>query len=133
MGGDHVDMESPFRADCLKDCVALITGGGSGIGLGVANVLGQHGAKVVLMGRRQQFLDDAVSSLSAQGIEACSFSGDVRKEADAQAAVQKAVTTFGHLSMLVNSAAGNFLALPEELNVKGFQTVMEIDAMGVFN
>ena len=48
-------------------------------------------------------------------------------------AVQTAISRYGHLSILVNSAAGNFLALPEELNVKGFQTAMDIDAMGVFN
>ena len=48
-------------------------------------------------------------------------------------AVQTAISRYGHLSILVNSAAGNSLALPEELNVKGLQTAMDIDTMGVFN
>ena len=63
--------------------------------------------QVVLMGRRQQFLDQAVEALKAQGIEAVSKSGDVRKEADAQAAVQQAVHSFGKLDILVNCAAGS--------------------------
>ena len=56
---------------------------------------------------------------------------DVRKEEDARGAVDKAVSTYGKLDILVNCAAGNFLALPENLSVKGFKTVMEIDTVGV--
>ena len=56
-------MSSPFRASLLCDRVALVTGGGSGIGFEIARQLGLHGAKVVIMGRRETFLRDAVAVL----------------------------------------------------------------------
>jgi peroxisomal 2,4-dienoyl-CoA reductase len=123
---------SPFKRDCLKGRVALITGGGSGIGFGIAQALGQHGCAVMLMGRRRRFLDEAVRLLQTRGIVASACDGDVRVEADAQRAVDAAVATFGKLDTLVNCAAGNFLATAEELSVGGFKTVMDIDAGGVF-
>jgi len=85
------------------------------------------------MGRRENFLIDACKKLASLGVEAASFAGDVRKPEDAQKAVATAKGKFGRLNVLVNAAAGNFLALPEELSVNGFRTVMEIDALGVFN
>eukprot|EP00510_Aplanochytrium_minuta_P003093 CAMPEP_0184016626 /NCGR_PEP_ID=MMETSP0954-20121128/7037_1 /TAXON_ID=627963 /ORGANISM="Aplanochytrium sp, Strain PBS07" /LENGTH=285 /DNA_ID=CAMNT_0026297675 /DNA_START=86 /DNA_END=943 /DNA_ORIENTATION=+ len=126
-------MDSPFKSDCVSGRVALITGGGSGIGFGIAKTLGLHGAKVVIMGRRKQFLEDAVKKLEGFGIEAACFPGDVRKEEDAKRIVEFTVNRFGRLDTLVNSAAGNFLALAEEMSVNAFRTVMEIDTFGVFN
>lgn len=61
-------MESPFRADILKGKVALITGGGSGIGFEISAQFGRHGASVAIMGRRKQVLDSAVSNLQSLGI-----------------------------------------------------------------
>ena len=120
---------SPFRADALAGRVALVTGGGSGIGFGIARQLGMHGAKgVVIMGRRQGFLDEAVAELAKSGVRAVGVSGDVRSPADCARAVQTAVSTYGGLDTLVNSAAGNFLASAEDLSEKGFRTVMEIDS-----
>lgn len=62
-------MESPFKADLLKGKVALITGGGSGIGFEISTQFGKHGASVAIMGRRKQALDSAVSALQAVGIQ----------------------------------------------------------------
>lgn len=104
----------------------------SGIGFEISRQLGLHGACVCLMGRRAAVLSSAVSSLSSEGISVLSVQGDVRSPADAKRAVEATVDRFGSLSMLVNSAAGNFLAPAEDLNPKGFATVMEIDAGGVF-
>mmetsp|Transcript_17114 Transcript_17114/g.43411 ORF Transcript_17114/g.43411 Transcript_17114/m.43411 type:complete len:289 (-) Transcript_17114:54-920(-) len=125
--------QSAFRPDAAAGRVVLVTGGGSGIGFGIARTLGEHGAKVVLMGRRQNFLDDACAKLAELGVQAAGVTGDVRMEEDAQRAVAFAVAKFGKLDTLVNSAAGNFLALAEEMSYNAFRTVMEIDAFGVFN
>lgn len=124
---------SPFRDDAVRGRVALVTGGGSGIGFGISKTLGLHGAKVVVMGRRQAFLDDAVLKLAELGVDAVAVAGDVRKEEDARRAVAVAVERFGKLDTLVNCAAGNFLALAEEMSLNAFRTVLEIDTMGVFN
>ena len=61
-------MESPFKADVLKGKVALLTGGGSGIGFEISSQFGLHGASIAIMGRRQEVIDSAVSALVSQGI-----------------------------------------------------------------
>ncbi|KAL3627121.1 hypothetical protein CASFOL_028484 [Castilleja foliolosa] len=125
-------MESPFKADVLKGKVALLTGGGSGIGLEISTQFGKHGASIAIMGRRKNVLDDAVSALKALGISAVGFEGDVRKQEDAQRVVESTVKHFGKLDILVNAAAGNFLVSAEDLSPNGFKTVMDIDSVGTF-
>lgn len=66
-------MESPFKADVLKGKVALLTGGGSGIGFEISTQFGLHGASIAIMGRRKQVLDSAVSGLCSQGIPVIFF------------------------------------------------------------
>ena len=63
------EMESPFKAEVLKGKVALITGGGSGIGFEISTQFGKHGASIAIMGRRKEVLDLAVSALHSQGIQ----------------------------------------------------------------
>ncbi|KAF4365670.1 hypothetical protein F8388_007503, partial [Cannabis sativa] len=63
-------MESPFRADVVKDKVALITGGASGIGVEISTQFGKHGASIVIMGRRKHVIDSAISALRSLGISA---------------------------------------------------------------
>ncbi|KAL7103198.1 hypothetical protein ACP275_08G165300 [Erythranthe tilingii] len=125
-------MESPFKADALKGKVALLTGGGSGIGFEISTQFGNHGASIAIMGRRKNILDDAVSSLRSLGISAVGFEGDVRKKEDAQRVVEATVKHFGKLDILVNGAAGNFLVSAEDLSPNGFKTVMDIDSVGTF-
>ncbi|CAM9657145.1 unnamed protein product [Discosporangium mesarthrocarpum] len=129
-------LRSPFRSDCLSGNVALITGGGSGIGYEITRQLGLHGASVVIMGRRKNFLEGAVNSLRSDGLEAAFIQGDIPvvvSRESAEAAVAFVTQKYGGLNILVNGAAGNFLANANELKLKGFKTVMEIDTVGVFN
>lgn len=125
---------SPFRNDILSDRVALVTGGGSGIGFEVARQLGLHGAALVIVGRRENFLQDACDKFRAEGIRAEYCAGDVRKQEDCARCVQKAVDSFGFLNVLVNGAAGMFPAsLGESMTPNGFKTVMDIDVLGTYN
>ncbi|KAL5543722.1 hypothetical protein UlMin_007506 [Ulmus minor] len=125
-------MESPFKADVVKGKVALITGGGSGIGFEISTQFGKHGASIAIMGRRKKVLDSAVAALQSHGIVAVGFEGDVRKPEDAKRVVESTFQRFGRLDILVNAAAGNFLVNSEDLTPNGFRTVLDIDAVGTF-
>eukprot|EP00850_Spirogloea_muscicola_P013265 SM000089S23821 [mRNA] locus=s89:271020:273343:+ [translate_table: standard] len=127
-----MEEDSPFRATVLAGRAALITGGGSGIGLEIARQFGRHGARLALMGRREPVLKDAAELLRADGTEAIWVQGDVRSKDDAARAVERAVAAFGRLDILVNGAAGNFLAPAEDLSANGFRTVLDIDTVGTF-
>ncbi|TMW69191.1 hypothetical protein Poli38472_001347 [Pythium oligandrum] len=133
---DAASIARVFRADALQGRVALVTGGGSGIGQEIALKLAEYGAKVAVMGRREAVLAETVQLINNKTNRkdnAIYVKGDVRSEADAAAAVQKVVEAFGKLDVLINSAAGNFLSLAENLSTNAFRTVMEIDAVGTFN
>ncbi|GAA0173162.1 reductase [Lithospermum erythrorhizon] len=125
-------MESPYKADILKGKVAILTGGGSGIGFEISTQFAQHGASISIMGRRKHVVDSAVSALHSLGIPAVGFVGDVRKQEDAKRVVESTIKHFGKLDILVNAAAGNFLVSAEDLSPKGFKTVMDIDSVGTF-
>ncbi|KAI0494988.1 hypothetical protein KFK09_025134 [Dendrobium nobile] len=125
-------MESVFRADILKGKTALITGGGSGICFEISTQFGKHGAAIAIMGRRRHVLDAAVATLRSQGIRAIGIEGDVRKSEDAARVIESTLRHFGRLDILVNGAAGNFLASPEDLSPKGFKTVLDIDSVGTY-
>jgi peroxisomal 2,4-dienoyl-CoA reductase len=121
---------SPFRPDLFAGDVALVTGGGSGIGKGIAAALVEHGAQVVILGRDAARLDAAAAELG----ERCSTSPCDVRDADAvTAAVEAIVTRHGRLDVVVNSAAGNFLAPAVSLSTKGYRTVLDIDAVGTYN
>ncbi|KAI3424239.1 hypothetical protein D9Q98_009595 [Chlorella vulgaris] len=128
-----MEPQSPFKPDTLRGKTALVTGGGSGIGLEITRQLGLHGAKVVISGRREQVLRDACQTLGGDGITAAFVQGDVRRYEDCERMAGEAVARFGRLDILVNCAAGNFLSPAEQLSSNGFRTVMEIDALGTFN
>ncbi|KAL0443135.1 UNVERIFIED_CONTAM: Peroxisomal 2,4-dienoyl-CoA reductase [Sesamum latifolium] len=123
-------MESPFKPHVLKGKVALLTGGGSGIGFEISTQFGKHGASIAIMGRRKTVLDEAVSALKSLGIplglKGMFGNGKMRRELEAT------VKHFGKLDILVNAAAGNFLVAAEDLSPNGFKTVMDIDSVGTF-
>lgn len=125
-------MTSIFKNDILKGKVAFVSGGGSGINLGIVKFLGRHGAKTVIMGRRKEVLEGACKELT-EGIECHYVVGDVRKYETCSSAISSALEKFGKIDILVNGAAGNFLCAPEDLSINGFKTVMEIDTIGTFH
>ncbi|OBK44314.1 SDR family oxidoreductase [Mycobacterium sp. 1081908.1] len=124
---------SPFRADLLQGKVALVTGGATGLGLEVARVLGNHGARVAICSRKEPNLEAAVATLRDEGIEACYGVCDVRREDEVTAVVEEVLRTYGQLDIVVNNAAGNFPVPISDLSPKGFKAVVDIDLLGTFN
>jgi NAD(P)-dependent dehydrogenase (short-subunit alcohol dehydrogenase family) len=121
-----------FVSNTLDGRVALITGGGSGIGLEIAAMYARFGASVVIVGRNQERLNAAVASLQSEGANVCAFQADVRDYDALKKAIDSTVERFGSLDVLVNNAAGNFIAPTSQLSPNGWRTVIDIDLNGTF-
>ena len=122
-------MSSVFRPDLLKGQVVLITGGATGIGFGVAEVLVSLGAHAVLASRKPDRLSAAVERL---GNAASAEQLDVRDAEAVKAVVGRVAATHGRIDLLVNNAAGNFYAPSESLSPNAWRSVVEIDLFGTF-
>ena len=124
---------SVFVSDLLVGKAAFVTGGGSGIGAGIAKRLAKQGAKVALLGRKLEKLEAVAKEITDAGGTALSLPADVRDYPALEKAVNDAAAAFGRLDILVNSAAGNFLAPAASLSANGFKSVIDIDLCGTFN
>ena len=122
-----------FTKDTLKGRTALITGGGTGIGLEIATTYARLGASVMLVGRNEERVEGAAQAIVAEGGKAAAGRADVRKYEDVTAAVQATLERFGALDILVNNAAGNFISPTAELSPRGWKTVIDIDLNGTFH
>lgn len=107
----------------------LITGGGSGLGRGMALSFAKEGATVCALGRRQEALDETVAMMGSGFGLAC----DVRHAGRVEEVVREIVSRTGRLDVLVNNAAGNFIAPSEELSPNGFKSVVDIVLNGTFH
>ncbi len=122
-----------FPSDLFHNKMVFITGGGSGINLGIAKNFAALGAKLAICGRTQERLDGAAAELRALGSEVHAQVADVRDYAALEAAMSAARDALGPISVLVAGAAGNFPAAAEALSSNGFKAVVDIDLLGSFN
>ena len=123
---------SIFRPGLFDGQVALVTGGGSGIGRGIADTLASLGAHVVLASRKQERVDAAAAEIRAAGGKASGVAVDVREPERVQQMVADVKSAHGRLDLLVNNAAGNFYAPSESLSANAWKSVIEIDLNGTF-
>ena len=122
-----------LRDGALDGRIALITGGGSGLGLSMAERFVALGARVAILGRTPARLDAAAERLDASGARVSVHVADVRDAAAVDDAVDAVLERFGGLDILVNNAAGNFLAATETLSANAFDAVVRIVLHGSFH
>src|SRR5512132_708065 len=122
------DFESPLAPNANEGKVALVTGGGTGIGRAVARELVRTGARVAVCGRREEPLTEVQEELG----DAClAIQTDVREPAEVEALVERTLERFKRIDILVNNAGGQFLAPAEEISLKGWRAVhrLAVDAV----
>lgn len=112
--------------------VAVVTGGGSGIGRAIAQRYGAAGGKVFVLGRREEPLQETVDLIKTAGGKAEYISCDVRDAPGMAEAIDNVVAREGRIDALVNNAAGNFVTPGENLSPNGWKAVIDIVLNGTF-
>ena len=121
-----------FKEDLLAGKVALVTGGGSGLGLTMTRKFLELGARVAILGRNQERLEKAAEELAAADrltVHRC----DVREPDQVERAVAEVCDAVSGIDIVVNNAAGNFLAATEDLSPNAFDAVVRTVLYGTFN
>jgi NAD(P)-dependent dehydrogenase (short-subunit alcohol dehydrogenase family) len=122
-----------FQPDLLQNKRILITGGGTGLGKGMAQRFLELGAEVYICGRREEVLQNTAKELSqANGRQIHPLPCDIRN-LDAVETMIDSIWRDGALDILVNNAAGNFIARTEELSPRAFESVINIVLMGTLH
>lgn len=116
----------------LEGKVALITGGGTGIGRACARLFAKEGAKVALAGRRREKLQSAAREVEDGGGEALPVVCDVSKAEDVERAVRETVARFGRLNVLVNNAGALSVSTVETISEAEWDALMAVNLKGPF-
>jgi NAD(P)-dependent dehydrogenase (short-subunit alcohol dehydrogenase family) len=116
----------------LAGRVAVITGGGTGIGRAIAHEYARLGAKLVLASRSLEHLEPAAQELRAKGAEVLVVPTDVRVPEQVDHLCNQTIRQFGAIDILVNNAAGNFICPAEKLSPNGWNAVVNIVLNGTF-
>jgi citronellol/citronellal dehydrogenase len=115
-----------FAPDLLAGQVALVTGGGTGLGRAAAEELVACGAQVLIAGRREEVVRDAAAEIGCEWA-----TGDVRSADDAARLVDTCLERLGRLDVLVNNAGGQYFAPAEMIEAKGWRAVMSLNVGGI--
>lgn len=124
--------QSIFHENLFAGQSVIVTGGGSGIGRCTAHELARLGARVLLIGRKQDKLERTCGEIAEDGGKAHYAVCDIREEAAVQATVKTLTTQHGPIHGLVNNAGGQFPAPLSAINQKGFETVVRTNLVGGF-
>jgi NAD(P)-dependent dehydrogenase (short-subunit alcohol dehydrogenase family) len=119
-----------FQPGLLDGQVAIVTGGGSGLGRATALELAALGAQVVVCGRRLEPLEETAAAAESGRVEARSC--DIREEDQVASFVDGVMERHGQIDLLVNNAGGQFLTPAEDITPKGFRTVIRLNVEGTW-
>jgi NAD(P)-dependent dehydrogenase (short-subunit alcohol dehydrogenase family) len=116
----------------LSGKVAIVTGGGTGIGRQMAQGLAEAGADVVLCARKPERCEQAAEELRALGVRSLGLRCDVREPAEVDAVVERTRVELGRIDVLVNNAGTSWGAPAEDYPLEGWQKVIDVNLTGVF-
>jgi NAD(P)-dependent dehydrogenase (short-subunit alcohol dehydrogenase family) len=125
-------LNSIYKENLFQDKTALVTGGGTGIGLRIAKELAQLGATAILASRKKENLDKAVVQIKNEGGKSFAVECNIREEESLKNAVKTSLSYTGKIDFLINNAGGQFPAPAEMINRKGWQAVIDLNLNGTF-
>ena len=133
VGTAELPFRSPLRADANAGRVALVTGGGTGIGRATALELADTGANVVISGRRSEPLERTRRDIENGGGECLAIAADMRDPEQVERVVGEALERFERIDILVNNAGGQFSAPAEDISDKGWRAVERVTVDAVWS
>ncbi len=116
----------------LSGKIALVTGGSRGLGLQIAESLGEAGAKILLTSRKSGELEEAAAHLQAKGIDTRWIAADASQPAEVQRVASEAMQRLGHVDILVNNAGATWGAPAEDHSLEAWDKVMNLNIRSVF-
>jgi peroxisomal trans-2-enoyl-CoA reductase len=124
---------STFAPDLFRGRIALVTGGGRGIGREIALAFAGLGADVVIASRNPENLAPTAAAIEALGRGCLAVPTNIRDVAQVDALVDAALTRFGHIDFLINNAGGQFPARPFDISDNGWRSVVDLNLNGTWN